>query len=898
MAVRIQLRRDTASNWFTNNPVLRPGEIGIETDTLKFKIGPAVNSPAIGTAWNSITAYANVTPSALTSSLTDYILSGDLGNPGGPAKLDANGDLLVPENSIQLWSDVDYDYITTLTATQPTADRTITFKNADGTVAFTSDIPSSTDSLSEGSTNKYFTDERAQDATAAALAAGSHTNITVTYNDNANSISLAAAPGYVDEQAVDAVAAALAAGTHTNISVSYDDNGNAISLTGAVTYTDENAQDAVGNAVGNGLDYDDNTGAISVDPSEFELSAIGAPTTNVSMNSYKITNLASPEASADAATKSYVDNIASGLNFHAAVHFATSTNITTDYNNGTNGLGATLTAMSNGPIGTIDGHQAALNDRVLVKAQTDATQNGIYYVSNVGGASSKWVLTRALDADNSPSGEIAYGDFCFVQNGTLAGGYGYIVTTTGTITIGTTNINYTQFNAGQSVVAGNGLSEPSVGTLTIDTSITADLSTAQTFTNKTLTSPKINEDVAVTATATELNYVDGVTSSIQTQLDAKIAKSLVDAKGDLLVGSADNTVARLGIGTNGYLLTANSSATNGLEWAAAPISLPDQAGNSGEYLTTDGTNASWAAIPVTSAASPSTAGTVFGLTSSSSDNTALGYGPLTNRTTGDYNTGIGKNALLGLTSGYANTALGLGALKANTTGSDNTALGLEALWSNVGGQGNIAVGRNAMQLNTSGSSNVVMGYQTLYRNTVGNNNTVIGNQAGGYITGSQNTILGSVAAYTGTNDLTSGSNNILLGYQAAASAAGVSNEITIGNSSITRLRIPGLGLDYGNSTTISANTATIVDTIALSAFTSAEYMVSIKQGSKVRTSKVIMQDDGTTVDMTEFAITETGGTISGVVVSATASSGNALLQVTITDAATTNATVKFTKVTL
>ena len=73
MAVRIQLRRDTASNWFTNNPVLRPGEIGIETDTLKFKIGPAVNSPAIGTAWNSITAYANVTPSALTSSLTDYI---------------------------------------------------------------------------------------------------------------------------------------------------------------------------------------------------------------------------------------------------------------------------------------------------------------------------------------------------------------------------------------------------------------------------------------------------------------------------------------------------------------------------------------------------------------------------------------------------------------------------------------------------------------------------------------------------------------------------------------------------------------------------------------------------------------------------------------------------------
>jgi hypothetical protein len=137
----------------------------------------------------------------------------------------------------------------------------------------------------------------------------------------------------------------------------------------------------------------------------------------------------------------------------------------------------------------------------------------------------------------------------------------------------------------------------------------------ETLTNKTLTSPKINEDVAVTATATELNlidgsmagtvvnskaviygaagevnattlqiagtsitasatelnYVDGVTSSIQTQLDARVEESLFDAKGDLLVGSADNTPAKLTVGTNGYILTANTSAANGIEWAAAPV---------------------------------------------------------------------------------------------------------------------------------------------------------------------------------------------------------------------------------------------------------------------------------------------------------------------------------------
>ena len=87
--------------------------------------------------------------------------------------------------------------------------------------------------------------------------------------------------------------------------------------------------------------------------------------------------------------------------------------------------------------------------------------------------------------------------------------------------------------------------------------------------------------------------------------------------------------------------------------------------------------------------------------------------------------------------------------------------------------------------------------------------------------------------------------------------------------------------------TITSNSAVTVDTIALDSFISSEYTITLKQGSKIRTSKVIMQTDGTSVDMTEFAITETGGTISGVVVSATTSSTNAVLQITVTDAATT-----------
>ena len=97
------------------------------------------------------------------------------------------------------------------------------------------------------------------------------------------------------------------------------------------------------------------------------------------------------------------------------------------------------------------------------------------------------------------------------------------------------------------------------------------------------------------------------------------------------------------------------------------------------------------------------------------------------------------------------------------------------------------------------------------------------------------------------------------------------------------------------SSTISANTATTVDTVALSSFTTTEYTISIKQGLKVRSSKVLVHTDGTSVDSTEYGIIEMGGGITGILVTASVSSTNSILQVTITDAATTNATVKLIK---
>ena len=664
MAIRIQLRRDTAANWTSSNPVLRAGELGIETDTLKFKIGNGSST------WTQITNYANVTTTGLSNSLSDYILAATKGTPGGPAALDSNGDLLVPENSVILWNDADYTYTTTVTATQPTANRTITLPNATGTVALTSDLPT------------QYTDELAQDAAAAALAAGTHTNITVTYNDNANSISLAAAPGYVDEQAVDAVAAALAAGTHTNITVGYNDVGNAISLTGAVTYTDENAQDAVGNAVGTGLSYNDTTGAISVDTT-----AIQAKVANVDDTEIGYLN------GVTSGIQTQIDNKASlsGATFTGAV---SGTSLTLSGDLTVNGTTTTLNSTTisvddkNIELGSVATPSDATADGggITLKGATDKTFNWV-------DATDAWTSSEHL---NLASGKSLY------LNGTL------LKDATETLTNKTLTSPV--------INTPTGITKSDVGLANVDNTTDAGkpVSTAtQTALDlkAPLASPTFTGTVAgITSTMVGLGNVDNtsdaskpVSTATQTALDLKVDESLFDAKGDLLVASADNTPAKLSVGTNGYLLTANSSATNGVEWAAAPVSLPSQTGNSGYYLTTNGTSASWGALVV-----PITTGTA----------------------------------------------------------------------------------------------------------------------------------------------------------------------------------------------TVSANTATTVDTTALSAFTSIEYMVSLKQGSKVRTSKVVVQTDGTSVDMTEFAITETGGTIAGVVVSAAVASTNGVLQVTATDATTTNVTVKFSKVAL
>ncbi len=156
------------------------------------------------------------------------------------------------------------------------------------------------------------------------------------------------------------------------------------------------------------------------------------------------------------ANKAYVDQVAQGLDAKPSCRAATTANLAATYSNGSAGVGATLTASSNGAI-TLDGVSPVVNDRILVKDQTTAAENGIYIVSTQGDGSTAFVLTRATPEDQ-PS-ELSGGSFVFVEEGTANGDNGYVFTHTGAPTFGTTALDVTQFSGAGQITAGAALTK-------------------------------------------------------------------------------------------------------------------------------------------------------------------------------------------------------------------------------------------------------------------------------------------------------------------------------------------------------------------------------------------------------------------------------------------------------
>jgi len=180
----------------------------------------------------------------------------------------------------------------------------------------------------------------------------------------------------------------------------------------------------------------------------------------------------------DITNKTYVDNLfATGITYHSPVRVESPTALSpVTYNNGTAGVGATLTNAGTQAALVIDGVSVSLNDRVLIYTQTDQTQNGVYTVTNVGSGSTNWVLTRATDANTYGVGDpnkLGQGDAFFVQQGNTGAGETYICNTVGTITFGTTNITFVQISTAQIYAAGTGLNLANLTFSIANTAVTA-----------------------------------------------------------------------------------------------------------------------------------------------------------------------------------------------------------------------------------------------------------------------------------------------------------------------------------------------------------------------------------------------------------------------------------------
>ena len=270
---------------------------------------------------------------------------------------------------------------------------------------------------------------------------------------------------------------------------------------------------------------------------------------HVDVANFRIQNLGTPIASTDAATKQYVDDVAQGLHTHDSCNAATTTTLATisggtvTYNNGTDGVGATLTTTTS--FTTIDGVTLSVGMRILVKNEVTSANNGIYVVT------SSTVLTRADDFD-TPT-EMAGGDFTFITAGTSYDNTGWVMTDP-VITVGTSPVIWVQFSGAGTYQAGSGL------TLTGTTfSVNIDNATTEIAggnvvvkANAQLTTPNIG-----VATGTSLDLTGNINS-----LNANL--------GNLAIASYFQG--------DGGLLT-NVAATGSLSNGTSNVSIPSANGN-------------------------------------------------------------------------------------------------------------------------------------------------------------------------------------------------------------------------------------------------------------------------------------------------------------------------------
>jgi len=278
------------------------------------------------------------------------------------------------------------------------------------------------------------------------------------------------------------------------------------------------------------------------------------------------------------AAKTYIDNTRSGLEVKDSVGAATTANLTATYSNGTLGVGATLTNSGSQAAIVIDGVTLTTSDRVLVKDQTTATQNGVYIPTVLGNGSTNWVLTRTTDCDTAV--EFNSGVFFFVEKGTDNADNGFVMSQDTAINFGTTDITFSQFSGAGQITAGSGLAK-SGDTLLVNTgtgiTVTADnvvidtawvgqaaITTVGTIGTGTWNATAISATKGGTglntSSATGVGIVTSGTWTTPAQLTVGFGgtgASTFTSNG-ILYGNGTGTIQATAAGTDGYFLKSNS----------------------------------------------------------------------------------------------------------------------------------------------------------------------------------------------------------------------------------------------------------------------------------------------------------------------------------------------------
>jgi len=255
----------------------------------------------------------------------------------------------------------------------------------------------------------------------------------------------------------------------------------------------------------------------------------------VTMGDNRITNVADPSQAQDAATKAYVDAVKTGLDVKDSVRVATTAN------------GTLSTAFANGQ--EVDGVTLATGDRILIKNQSTASDNGIYTV-NASGAP-----TRATDYD--ADAEVSGGSFSFVEEGTTNADSGWVCSNDGSITVGTTSLTYAQFSGAGQITAGTGMTKTG-NTLDVvgGTGITANANSVQ-----------IDTTWAGQSAITTLGTIASGTWQGDT-VSAEYGGTGISSfsSGDIMYATGATTLSKLSKGTGGQFMKMNSGAT-APEWS-------------------------------------------------------------------------------------------------------------------------------------------------------------------------------------------------------------------------------------------------------------------------------------------------------------------------------------------